>query len=160
MAGALLRVLSRLRLISISNVRAASSPVMTRRTSPSIVRSIRFGDANMAVSIALRGRRTPMSAIPLVSISRRKFSSRTARPRRWSGSCRRRGYLAKTLAIGSNTDPYQPAEKRHRVMRGILEVLARTNHPVGIVTKSALVTRDSTCSLRWRARVSSRSRFP
>ncbi len=52
------------------------------------------------------------------------------------------GYVAKTLAIGSNTDPYQPAEKRHRVMRGILEVLARTNHPVGIVTKSALVTRD------------------
>ncbi len=52
------------------------------------------------------------------------------------------GYVAKTLAIGSNTDPYQPTEKRHRVMRGILEVLARTNHPVGIVTKSALVARD------------------
>ena len=52
------------------------------------------------------------------------------------------GYVAKTLAIGSNTDPYQPAEKRHRLMRAILETLARANHPVGIVTKSALVTRD------------------
>ena len=52
------------------------------------------------------------------------------------------GYVAKTLAIGSNTDPYQPVEKRHRVTRGLLEVLARANHPVGIVTKSALVTRD------------------
>ena len=52
------------------------------------------------------------------------------------------GYVAKTLAIGSNTDPYQPLEKRHRVTRGLLEVLARANHPVGIVTKSALVTRD------------------
>ncbi len=52
------------------------------------------------------------------------------------------GYVAKTLAIGSNTDPYQPVEKRHRVMRSILEVLARANHPVGIVTKSALVARD------------------
>ena len=52
------------------------------------------------------------------------------------------GYVPKTLAIGSNTDPYQPAEKRHRVMRAILETLARANHPVGIVTKSALVTRD------------------
>jgi DNA repair photolyase len=52
------------------------------------------------------------------------------------------GYAVKTLAIGSNTDPYQPIEKRHRVMRGLLEALARADHPVGIVTKSALVTRD------------------
>ncbi len=52
------------------------------------------------------------------------------------------GYVAKTLAIGSNTDPYQPIEKRHRLTRGVLEVLARAEHPVGIVTKSALVARD------------------
>lgn len=52
------------------------------------------------------------------------------------------GYAAKTLAIGSNTDPYQPAEKRHRIMRSLLEVLSRANHPVGIVTKSALIARD------------------
>ncbi len=52
------------------------------------------------------------------------------------------GYVPRTLAIGSNTDPYQPTEKRCRVMRGVLETLARTNHPVGIVTKSALVARD------------------
>jgi len=51
-------------------------------------------------------------------------------------------YSPKMIAIGSNTDPYQPAEKRHRVMRSILEVLARAKHPVGIVTKSALVLRD------------------
>ena len=52
------------------------------------------------------------------------------------------GYQAKTLAIGTNTDPYQPIERRYRIMREILEVLERTNHPVGIVTKSALVVRD------------------
>jgi DNA repair photolyase len=52
------------------------------------------------------------------------------------------GYTPKIIAIGANTDPYQPVERRHRVMRGILEVLARTKHPVGIVTKSALVLRD------------------
>jgi DNA repair photolyase len=51
-------------------------------------------------------------------------------------------YEAKTLAIGTNTDPYQPIEREHRLMRGILEVLSKMNHPVGIVTKSALVTRD------------------
>lgn len=52
------------------------------------------------------------------------------------------GYQAKTIAIGTNTDPYQPIERVHRNMRAILEVLSRANHPVGIVTKSALVTRD------------------
>ncbi|MEM9734559.1 MAG: PA0069 family radical SAM protein [Pseudomonadota bacterium] len=52
------------------------------------------------------------------------------------------GYEAKPLALGTNTDPYQPIEKQWRVTREILEVLEETNHPVGIVTKSALVTRD------------------
>ncbi len=52
------------------------------------------------------------------------------------------GYEPKTIAIGTNTDPYQPIEKQWRIMREILEVLDAANHPVGIVTKSALVTRD------------------
>jgi DNA repair photolyase len=52
------------------------------------------------------------------------------------------GYEVKTMAMGTNTDPYQPIEKRYRTTRGILEVLERTRHPVGIVTKSALVVRD------------------
>ncbi len=52
------------------------------------------------------------------------------------------GYQPKVLAIGTNTDPYQPIEREHRVMRGILEVLHETSHPVAIVTKSALVLRD------------------
>ena len=51
-------------------------------------------------------------------------------------------YEASTIAIGTNTDPYQPIERRYRIMRRILEVLSATNHPVGIVTKSALVLRD------------------
>jgi DNA repair photolyase len=52
------------------------------------------------------------------------------------------GYVPKTIAIGTNTDPYQPIERRFKIMRGILEVLERAGHPVGIVTKSALVLRD------------------
>lgn len=51
-------------------------------------------------------------------------------------------YQPRTIAIGTNTDAYQPIEKKLRIMRQILEVLARFNHPVGIVTKSALVQRD------------------
>jgi DNA repair photolyase len=53
------------------------------------------------------------------------------------------GYVPKVIAIGTNTDPYQPIERRHQIMRRILEVLERSGHPVGIVTKSALVVRDA-----------------
>ena len=52
------------------------------------------------------------------------------------------GYEPRMIAIGTNTDPYQPIERRYGLMRRILEVLERAGHPVGIVTKSALVQRD------------------
>ncbi|AWM23849.1 radical SAM protein [Sinorhizobium fredii USDA 205] len=51
-------------------------------------------------------------------------------------------YKVRPIAIGTNTDPYQPIEKEWRIMRQILEVLKAANHPVMIVTKSAMVTRD------------------
>ncbi|MCA3559432.1 MAG: PA0069 family radical SAM protein [Aestuariivirga sp.] len=53
-----------------------------------------------------------------------------------------RNYAPKTIALGANTDAYQPIERERRITRSILEVLSEFNHPVGIVTKSALVTRD------------------
>ncbi|MDD9909343.1 MAG: PA0069 family radical SAM protein [Ahrensia sp.] len=53
-----------------------------------------------------------------------------------------RDYECKSMAMGTNTDPYQPIERTWRVTREILEVLEDCDHPVGIVTKSALVTRD------------------
>jgi DNA repair photolyase len=52
------------------------------------------------------------------------------------------GYSPKTIAIGTNTDPYQPVERKLKIMRSILEVLRDFRHPVGIVTKSSLVVRD------------------
>jgi DNA repair photolyase len=52
------------------------------------------------------------------------------------------GYRVAPIAMGTNTDPYQPIERRHQIMRRILEVLDRAGHPVGIVTKSNLVVRD------------------
>jgi DNA repair photolyase len=51
-------------------------------------------------------------------------------------------YRAAVIALGANTDAYQPIERQYRITRSVLEVLARANHPVGIVTKSNLVTRD------------------
>lgn len=55
----------------------------------------------------------------------------------------RPGYRCEVLALGANTDPYQPVEKRLRITRSILEVLAEHDHPVGIVTKANLVLRDA-----------------
>ena len=55
---------------------------------------------------------------------------------------RRKGYRPGTLALGSNTDPYQPVERELRITRSLLEVLAEARHPVGVVTKSAMVLRD------------------
>jgi DNA repair photolyase len=52
------------------------------------------------------------------------------------------GYKPKPIAIGTNTDPYQPIEKTQRIMRSVLEVLAELKHPVMITTKSAMVARD------------------
>jgi DNA repair photolyase len=52
------------------------------------------------------------------------------------------GYVPRTLALGSNTDPYQPVERTLKLTRSVLEVLDRFNHPVGIVTKSSGVLRD------------------
>ncbi|MHB1109944.1 MAG: PA0069 family radical SAM protein, partial [Devosia sp.] len=51
-------------------------------------------------------------------------------------------YKPKPIAMGTNTDPYQPAERKHRLTRQILEVMLETRHPVTICTKSALVVRD------------------
>jgi DNA repair photolyase len=55
---------------------------------------------------------------------------------------RKPGYTARTLALGSNTDPYQPVERTLKLTRSVLEVADRYNHPLSIVTKSAGVLRD------------------
>jgi DNA repair photolyase len=51
-------------------------------------------------------------------------------------------YKPKVIHVGGNTDPYQPQERRLRVTRQLIEVLARFNHPFSIITKSALIARD------------------
>ncbi len=54
----------------------------------------------------------------------------------------RPGYRVSPIALGANTDPYQPIERTYELTRGILQVMDRANHPVSIVTKSASVLRD------------------
>jgi DNA repair photolyase len=54
----------------------------------------------------------------------------------------KRGYQCRPIAMGTNTDPYQPAERNKRITRTILEVLLAHNHPVTLVTKGQLILRD------------------
>ncbi len=54
----------------------------------------------------------------------------------------RRGYACSPINLGANTDPYQPIERRYRITRSVLEVLAECAHPCTIITKNALVERD------------------
>ncbi|WDR02543.1 PA0069 family radical SAM protein [Devosia algicola] len=53
-----------------------------------------------------------------------------------------KNYKVKPIAMGTNTDPYQPAERTHKLTRNILEVFLETRHPTMITTKSALIVRD------------------
>ncbi|HVT32141.1 MAG TPA: PA0069 family radical SAM protein [Rhodanobacteraceae bacterium] len=52
------------------------------------------------------------------------------------------GYVCSPINLGANTDPYQPIERRYRITRAILEVLAEHRHPCTIVTKNSLILRD------------------
>ncbi|TNF35422.1 MAG: PA0069 family radical SAM protein [Gammaproteobacteria bacterium] len=54
----------------------------------------------------------------------------------------KKNYQCDTIAMGTNTDPYQPIEIEHGITRSVIEVLAECNHPLSIVTKSALIERD------------------
>lgn len=58
------------------------------------------------------------------------------------GELAKPGYQVRPMAMGTNTDPYQPIEAKWRITRSVLEVLAETGHPVMITTKSDRVTRD------------------
>ncbi len=82
-----------------------------------------------------------MGLSPGLDFESRLFAKPDA-PRLLAEELAAKNYEPRTIAIGTNTDPYQPIEKEWRVMRQMLEVLEAANHPVGIVTKSALVMRD------------------
>ncbi|HXU11594.1 MAG TPA: PA0069 family radical SAM protein, partial [Candidatus Binatia bacterium] len=71
-----------------------------------------------------------------------KIFSKPDAARLLSEELRRPGYRCEVIALGANTDPYQPVERDLKITRSILEVLLEHGHPVGIVTKGSLVLRD------------------
>jgi DNA repair photolyase len=72
-----------------------------------------------------------------------KLIARPDAPALLAAELRRPGYRVAPIAIGTNTDPYQPIERERRIMRGVLEVLAEFRHPVTVTTKGALIARDA-----------------
>lgn len=54
----------------------------------------------------------------------------------------KKNYVCQPIMLGANTDPYQPAEKSLKITRSLLEILNKYNHPVLIITKSAMIERD------------------
>lgn len=71
-----------------------------------------------------------------------RLIARPEAPRVLTRELAARSYVPDVIAIGTNTDPYQPIEKDRGIMRAILQVLADHNHPVAIVTKGSLIERD------------------
>ena len=72
-----------------------------------------------------------------------KLVARPEAPEVLARELSRAGYAPQVIAIGTNTDPYQPVEKDYRIMRRILEVLREHRHPVTVVTKGTLIERDA-----------------
>ncbi len=71
-----------------------------------------------------------------------KLVARPSAPQVLERELRARSYRVAPIAIGTNTDPYQPVERDRGIMRAVLDVLAAFRHPVAIVTKGALIERD------------------
>ncbi len=71
-----------------------------------------------------------------------RLIARPEAPQVLAQELRHRAYTPRTIAIGTNTDPYQPIEKTHQIMRECLKVLRDFRHPVAIVTKGTLIERD------------------
>jgi DNA repair photolyase len=71
-----------------------------------------------------------------------KLFAKTNAAERLRAELAKPGYRVSPIALGANTDPYQPIERRYRITRQILELLAECRHPFSIVTKNALVERD------------------
>ncbi len=123
----------------------AARTIITRNTSPDVPfdRSINpyRGCEHGCIYCFARPTHAFLGLSPGLDFETRLFAKPNA-ARLLDKELSKEGYQPRTIAIGTNTDPYQPIEKRHGIMREVLEVLSETRHPVGIVTKGALVTRD------------------
>ncbi len=119
--------------------------IITRNTSPdlSFDRSINpyRGCEHGCVYCFARPTHAYMGLSPGIDFESRLFAKPNA-PQLLEAELAEPAYRPRMIAIGTNTDPYQPIERQYGIMRAVLRVLSKTRHPVGIVTKSALICRD------------------
>ena len=114
----------------------------------------------MAASIASRGRPTPITTCRRAWISNRRLFVKPDAAQLLHAALSRPGYECRPIAMGTNTDPYQPIEERWRITRSVIELLLETRHPFTITTKSDRVLRDlDLLKPGGRAAASPRSRF-
>jgi len=122
-----------------------SRTILARNTSPDIPfdRSINpyRGCEHGCIYCFARPSHAYLGLSPGLDFETRLFSKPDA-PALLRATLSKARYRPDVIAIGTNTDPYQPVEQRLRIMRGILEVLQEFRHPVAIVTKGALIRRD------------------
>ena len=136
-SGTPLRIL-RLAPFCFAIARTRSSTTTTARTLALKPASIHTAVANTAASTALRGQRTNIWDFPRGSISKRASWSKKMRP-----NCSAKAVWTRSfLWIYGVTDCYQPVERKLKLTRRCLEVLAEFRNPVAIITKNILVTRD------------------
>ena len=123
----------------------ASRTVITRNQSPDISfdRSINpyRGCEHGCVYCFARPSHAWLGLSPGLDFETRLFAKPNA-AQLLDGELRKASYEPRVIALGTNTDPYQPIEKTHRITRQVLEVLEAFSHPVCITTKGAMVTRD------------------
>jgi DNA repair photolyase len=123
----------------------ASRTIIARNQSPDIPfdRSINpyRGCEHGCVYCFARPTHAWLGLSPGLDFETRLFAKPEA-PRLLEAELAKPSYKPEVIALGTNTDPYQPIERKMEIMRGILEVLWRARHPVGIVTKSNLILRD------------------
>ncbi len=123
----------------------ASRTVLTRNSSPDLPfdRSVNpyRGCEHGCVYCYARPSHAQLGLSPGLDFETR-LTAKPDAPRLLEAALRKPGYTVQPIAIGTNTDPYQPVEKRLGIMRGLLEVLRDYRHPVMITTKGSLITRD------------------
>lgn len=119
--------------------------IITRNTSPDIPfdRSVNAyrGCEHGCIYCFARPTHAYLGLSPGLDFESRLFAKPTA-PKLLRAELSRKGYVPAALAMGTNTDPYQPIEATHRITRGLLEVLRDFRHPVSITTKSDRVVAD------------------
>ena len=119
--------------------------IITRNESPDVpfARSINpyRGCEHGCIYCFARPSHAYLGLSPGLDFESRLFAKPDA-PRLLEEELRRPGYQARVIALGTNTDAYQPAERDLGITRAILEVMAAFSHPFSIVTKSALILRD------------------